>query len=185
VVSLVTREQILDYQTYGDQRAEIRSRILGIKAARRIHVGPVLTFLFENLDTIRYQIQEMIWAERIIREDAIRHEIDTYNELLGAPGGLGATLLVEVDDPAERAIRLSEWRDLPSYLYLRFEDGARVYATHDARQVDEDRLSSVQFLSFPCAGRAPVALGTDFPPLAAETVLTPEQRQALAHDIAG
>jgi hypothetical protein len=180
----VTREELLDYQTYGDRRDRIRAEILPIKARRRIRVGPHLMVLFENRDTVRYQIQEMMRAEQIVREDAIRHELATYNELLGGPGELGATLLVEVEDPAERALRLAEWRNLPGRLYLRFADGSQAFARFDPRQIDEQVLSSVQFLTFACGGQIPVAVGTDFPPLAAETRLTDEQRHALAEDLA-
>lgn len=179
----VTRDEILDYQTWSDRRPSVLPEVLRVKAERRIHLGRHLTFLFENRDTVRYQIQEMLRTEQLVREDAIRHEIDTYNELLGGQGGLGATLLVEVEDPAERDRRLVEWRDLPGRLYVGFEDGSRAYATFDARQVGEDRLSSVQFLKFDCGGRVPIAIGTDLAALRAEERLTDEQRRALAADL--
>lgn len=179
----VSRGEILDYETYGDRRDEVRARIFEVKAARRVHVGPSLTFLFENRETVRYQIQEMMRAERIVREDAIHHEIETYNELLGGPGELGCTLLVEIDDVAERALRLPEWTALPRHVYVRFEDGSRVYARFDERQVDPHKLSSVQYLKFACQGKTPVAVGTDFPPLATEAILTESQRRALAEDL--
>jgi hypothetical protein len=182
-VKPVMRDEILDYQTWTERRPGLLPEVLRIKAGRRIHLGPHLTFLFENRDTVRYQIQEMLRTEQLVREDAIRHEIDTYNELLGGPGALGATLLVEVEDPAERDRRLVEWRDLPGRLYVGFEDGTRAYATFDARQVGEDRLSSVQFLKFECGGRAPVLIGTDLAPLKAEARLSEDQRRALAADL--
>ena len=69
---------------------QIRPAILEAKAPRRVHVGGALTFLFENTDTIRYQVQEMVRAERMTREPDIRHELETYNELLGGQGELGA-----------------------------------------------------------------------------------------------
>jgi hypothetical protein len=180
----VAREELLDYQTYGDRRDEIRSRVMEIKALRRVHVGPYLTFLFENRDTVRYQVQEMMRAEQIVREDAIGHEPETYNELLGGPGESGATLLVEIEDPVERLRHLLEWRDLPGHLYLRFADGSQVFARFDERQVNGEKLSSVQFLTFACGGRVPVAVGTDFPPLVAEARLTDEQRAASTADLA-
>jgi hypothetical protein len=181
----VTRQELLDYQTYGDRREIIRAEVLKIKALRRIHLGPHLTLLFENRDTVRYQIQEMMRIEQIVREGAIRHELDTYNELLGGPGELGATLLVEVEDPAVRALRLAEWRDLPRRIYVRLEEGSQGFARFDARQMDADKLSTVEFLTFACGGKTPVAVGTDFPPLAVEVRLTDGQRAALTEDLAG
>ena len=119
----VGRTEILDYQTYEETRDELRAIVLAEKARRRIHVGDCMTFLFENLLTVRYQIQEMVRVERIVRERDILNEIDTYNAVLGADGELGCTLLVEIDDPEVRAIRLREWYRLPEHIYARFADG--------------------------------------------------------------
>ncbi|GIT46652.1 MAG: hypothetical protein Ct9H300mP12_12370 [Acidimicrobiales bacterium] len=66
------RDEILDWQTYADEREAMRSEVMAIKASRRIHMGEHLTFLFENHDTMRYQVQEIMRAERIVRESSIR-----------------------------------------------------------------------------------------------------------------
>jgi len=179
----VAREEILDYVTWGEQKPEALPAILAAKKLRRIHVGGVLTFLFENHDTIRYQIQEMVRVERMVKEADIQHEVDTYNEVLGTEGGFGCALLIEIDDPEERSLKLRELKGLPEHLYLRFEDGERAYASFDERQVGEDRLSSVQYLQFAAKGRVPVAVGSDHPGLMAEYALTAEQREALASDL--
>jgi hypothetical protein len=181
----VRREEILDLAAYERSREEVRSGVMAAKAKRRIHVAGALTFLFENTATIRYQIQEMVRVERMSREQDIRHEIDTYNELLGGPGELGCSLLIEIPDPAERDRKLREWLPLLGHLYAKLPDGRKVRATYDPRQVGTDRLSSVQYLKFDVKGEAPVALGTDLPALSGEAALTPEQREALRQDLAG
>ena len=180
----VRREEIMDPATYERSRSEIRTGILEAKRVRRVHVCGALTLLFENTATIRYQIQEMVRAEKMTRDEDVRHELETYNELLGGRGELGATLLIELPDPAERDVKLREWLDLPRHLYLALEDGAKVRASYDARQVGTDRLSSVQYLKFDVRGRTPVAAGSDLPPLTGETPLTREQRDALGADLA-
>jgi len=179
----VQRDQIVDYQSYEDIRPGLREKMYEMKKPRRIHVGDHLTFLFENDETIRYQIQEMMRTEQIVREDAIQHEIDTYNELLGGPGELGCSLLIEIEDAAQRAPLLTKWQDLPSPLYVTVEGGSKVYASFDPRQVGEDRLSAVQYIKFDTKGRVPLSIGADHPELTAETELTPEQREALAADL--
>lgn len=179
----VRREEILDYVTYEERRAKLRESIMAIKAVRRIHVGPVLTFLFENTDTVRYQIQEMVRAERIVREADIRHELETYNELVGGPGELGATLLIEIADAEARRAQLSAWTALPQHVYARLADGTRVAPVFDERQIEDGKLSSVHYLRFPLAGRVPVALVCDLPGPAGEALLTPEQRAALEQDL--
>jgi hypothetical protein len=182
-MSKVRRSDILDLQAYEARRDEIRAHVLGAKQLRRVHVGDVLTFLFENEETVRYQIQEMVRAERMHREADIQHEVDTYNELVGGPGELGCALLIEIPDAAERAPKLKAWRALPEHLYVKLADGRKVRATYDRRQIGDDRLSSVQYLKFEVGPGAPVAVGTDLPGLTAETTLTPEQRTALEADL--
>jgi hypothetical protein len=179
----VRREDLLDWVTYDERRAELRARAMAEKDRRRVVLGEHLTFLFENFATVRHQIQEMMRAEHIVREADIEHEIQTYNELLGGPGELGCTLLIAIEDPAERSRRLREWSALPEHLYVRLDDGRRVAARFDARQRGDDRLSSVQYLKFPTGGDLPVAVGTDLPGLAGEALFTEEQRAALAEDL--
>ncbi len=179
----VAREELLDLKAYDAQREAIRPGVFAAKQARRVHVGDALTFLFENADTVRYQIQEMIRAERLYREEEIRHELETYNEVLGGPGELGCALLIEIEDPVERDRKLRDWLRLPDHLYLKLPDGRKVRPTYDRRQVGGDRLSSVQYLKFDVGGALPVAAGSDLPALVAETAFSPEQRAALQADL--
>jgi hypothetical protein len=180
----VERSELVDFQTYRDGREKSRPQVLELKARRRVHVGEALTFLFENRDTVRYQVQEMMLAERIVREADIRHELDTYNELLGAEGELGATLLIEIEDVLARDQKLRAWVKLPEHLYAKLEDGTKVGAKFDSRQVSDGRLSSVHYVKFDVKGRVPVALGSDLPGLTVEGTLTRDQRDALAADLA-
>tara|TARA_B100000945_G_C20351854_1_gene582669 strand:- start:422 stop:973 length:552 start_codon:yes stop_codon:yes gene_type:complete len=179
----VTRKEILDYVTYEEQRDEFRKQMMKVKELRRINVGGVLSFLFENTDTVRYQIQEMIRVERIVKETDILHEIKTYNELLGDTGELGCTLLIEIDDSEEREEKLTQWLDLPKHLYISLEDKTKIRASFDDRQVGSARLSSVQYIKFNTEGKVPVAVGSDLPLLETETVLTFDQKEALSEDL--
>ena len=179
----VTREQILDWRAYEPVRAEVRRRVMSEKARRRVHAGDVLTFLFENAETMRDQIQEMVRLERLTDEADIAHELETYNAVLGGPGELAATLLVEIPDAAERAVKLARWTALPEHVYVRLDDGTKVRARYDAAQVSAERLSSVQYLIFATHGRVPIAVGCDLPELTVEQPLDEDQRAALAEDL--
>jgi hypothetical protein len=181
-VKPVERNEIIDYVTYEEGRDAFREKIFVVKAPRRLHIGEHLTLLFENHLTMLYQIQEMIRTERMVKEADIRHEIDTYNEVLGSEGEFGCTLLIEIDEPAVRDVKLKEWWQLPEKLYLQLEDGTRVWATFDERQRGDDRVSSVQYMKFNTGGKVPVAAGVDLPGLEGETRLTEEQRSALMAD---
>lgn len=181
----VDRSEILPFEEYERRRDAIRARVMEEKRLRRIHLGASLTFLFENALTMRYQVQEMVRAERLRKEEEIQHEVDTYNEVLGGPGELGCSLLIEIPDPKERDEKLRAWKALPAYLYVKLADGRKVRPAYDPRQVGEDRLSSVQYLKFPVGDAAPVAVGCDLPAAAGEVALTSEQRGALEADLRG
>jgi hypothetical protein len=180
----VERSEILDFLTYADRRDAIRASAMAAKDLRRVHLGEHLTLLFENRETIRYQVQEMVRAEQMVREADIQHELDTYNAVLGGEGELGCTLLIEIPDAALRPVLLRRWRGLPGHLHMTFTDGTRQPARFDAAQMDEDRLSSVQFLLFPVENRIPAGLLVDLPGLAAGTSLTPATQRALLEDLA-
>ncbi len=179
---LIQRHDIVDYQSYEDKRDEQREHIFGVKSDRRIHLGENLTFLFENRETLTYQIQEIMRAEQIVRESAIIDEINTYNAMLGDEGQLGCALLIEIPDAADRKPKLTAWLGLEASLYMRLADGSQVYATYDPMQVGTDRISAVQYLTFACPS-PPVSIGCDFPALLAEVELTEIQQVALAADL--
>ncbi len=181
----VERDEIIDYVTYTDRRNSLRAAALEAKALRRYRVGRYLCFLFENRETVRYQVQEMMRVEKMVRDKDIRHELQTYNELLGPDGRLGCSLLIGIDEPAVRDVKLRAWMDLNPHLYLRLEDGTLARATWDARQMGEDRLSAVQYLHFDTGGVSPVAVGCDHadPDAQGEHVFTGEERAALRADL--
>jgi len=179
----VRRDEILDYLTYSEKRSEIQKNILKVKELRRINVGGILSFLFENKDTVRYQIQEMMRVERIVKEEDIQHEIKTYNEILGNEGELGCTLLIEIDNATERDEKLSQWLDLPRHLFLKLENETKIFANFDERQIGDFRLSSVQYIKFNTEGKTPKAIGSDFPLFKGETLLTQKQKKALSNDL--
>lgn len=179
----VARTELMDWMTYDEQRNALRPAMLAIKADRRILLDDTFTFLFENRDTVRYQVQEMMRAEKIVRESDIAHELATYNDLLGGPGELGCTLLVGIEDEKRRAELLRAWLPLPHHIWAKMPDGSLVRPRFDARQVGDERLSSVQYLKFALGDEAPVEIGIDLPTLDVHVVLTPEQRAALAADL--
>lgn len=179
----VQRSELLDFVTYGEQRDRIRASAMAAKDLRRVHLGPHLTFLFENHETTRYQVLEMMRSEQMVRESDIQHELDTYNGLLGGEGELGATLLIEIDDAAARPELLRKWRDLPRRVAMTFEDGSETFASVDEDQFNEEKASSVQFLRFQVKGRAPKGLKAEHTAYAAEVDFSEAQRAALLADL--
>ena len=181
----VVREEILDFVTYTEQRAALRPAILEAKRVRRVSIGPYLTLLFENHQTIWYQIQEMMRVQRMVRERDIINEIETYNKLIGVDGGIGACLMIGIVEPGERAEKLSAWVGLLPTLYLELADGTKVAPRWDESAAEGERLSSVHYLQFPLGGQVPVAAGCDLdaPEARYRVFLSEETRRALRADL--
>jgi hypothetical protein len=145
-------------------------------------------FLFENRDTVRYQIQEMMRIERLQTPHEIAHEVKTYNELIPGPRELSASLLIEYETPAERDIWLRALLGLEHHIWFE-AGGQRSSARFDDRQISTDRLSSVQYIKFQLSPQQVEAfprgasIVVDHPKYPASQELTPEQLQELAADL--
>jgi len=164
--------------------------MIALKDRRHVRVGGHLTFLFENRETVRYQIQEMMRIERMALPEAIRHEVDTYNELIPNQGELSACLLIEYESPGERDVRLRELRGLEEHVWIAVADLPPTRARFDTRQISTDRLSSVQYIKFPLTAeqRAHWKNGARIvvrhPSFRAEQPLTAAQLAELGEDFA-
>ena len=144
----INLENIKGLEEYRKERDSFRKKIHAIKAFRRIIVGPYLNFLFENRDTMLYQIQEMIYTEGITSSTGIQHEIDTYNKMISNNFELKATLLIEFENEEMRRVKLSELMGLCDKIFLIINRKYEVSCSYDKKQINEKKLSSVQFLSF-------------------------------------
>ncbi|HEX3583522.1 MAG TPA: DUF3501 family protein [Thermoanaerobaculia bacterium] len=145
----ITRDEILDLGDYERRRDDVRASAIRARRERRVFLGPNATLSFENRETVRYQIQEMLRAERIAKPEEVDHEIETYSDLLPTDSELSATLMLEFPDDRVRLEKLTALRDIESHLYLAIDDAANAVAQFDRSQIGEDRLSSVQFIRFP------------------------------------
>lgn len=154
----VERNELLDLAAYEQIRPHFRQRVIDAKRRRRVEIGDHLSLVFENHDTVLLQIQEMLRTERITDERAIGHEITTYNDLIPKAGCLSATLFVEYDDAAERAVMLRQLATLRSGLHIVI--GAQRFTARFADQPGEelDRLPAVSFLMFELGAGAREAL---------------------------
>ncbi|HEY4160073.1 MAG TPA: DUF3501 family protein [Polyangiaceae bacterium] len=189
-MKLVERAELLGLAEYELIREPFRRRIIELKARRRVALGPNMTVLFENHDTVLFQVQEMLRTERINAEKAIRHELETYNELV--PGGreLSATVFIEYPERAERERMLVALAGVETAFFVRIV-GERSTVLPDRRGDDETRTMAVQYVKFPLseaaerllrAGAAEVSLGVEHPAYRAEVVLAPPTVESLRED---
>jgi hypothetical protein len=136
---------IADLRAYEREREEFRARIIDLKRRRRITVGPFITFVFENRDTIRFQIQEMARAEKLITDEAIQNELDTYNPLIPEPGQVSATMFIELTNEADLRTWLPRLVGVETQIELRLHDGSVVRCSVDedhAQQLTRDETTA-------------------------------------------
>jgi len=138
---------IIGPQRYEQQRDDIRRRIIALKKHRRVAIGDCVTLVFENHDTVFFQVHEMLRAEHITDLDAVREELEVYNALLPQPGELSATMLIEITDAEDIAARLLEFSGIDECLYLDI-GGERVRADFEPGRSRDDKLSAVQYVRF-------------------------------------
>ncbi len=144
----ISRHEILDLGDYERQRDEIRAGAMDARGARRMALGPNATLAFENRQTVLYQIQEMLRAERIAKEREVQHEIETYSDLLPSADELSATLMFEFPEEASRAVHLRDLVGFEDHLRLEIAGAGAAKPYFDRRQLDADQISAVQFVRF-------------------------------------
>jgi len=148
----VNRSDLLDLGGYEAIRERFRARIIEQKRHRRLSVGDHMTFIWENRDTMLYQIQEMLRTERITTEAAIEHEIETYNALVPKHGQLSSTLMIEYDDPAERRVMLDKLASLRTEVVISVGDRTFKGVFHDQPGEEPERLPAVNYVTFEVGG---------------------------------
>jgi hypothetical protein len=193
-VRKLTVEDIVDHRAYERERDEFRAGIIEMKRRRRIPLGDIVTIVFENTDTMRWQVQEMARAERMLTDEAIAHEVETYNELIPGAGELSATLFIELTDDASLRTWLPKLIGLEFHVHFELGDGSsRVQAVprDEERLTRDDITTTVHYLKFPfdAPQRAQLASGPahlviDHPEYQARVELTEAQRNELAGDFA-
>ena len=144
-------EDIVDREKYAGLRPSYRAAVIDYKRGRRLAVGENITLLFEDRETLHFQVQEMVWVEGIALPDKIQHEIDTYNELMPADRELSATLFVEITEAAEIRPALDRLIGVDEHVALIVGDedeAVEIKAQFDPKQMEEDRISAVQYIKF-------------------------------------
>jgi len=185
----IAREEILDLGVYERSRDNIRARAMTARGVRRIDVGPNATLAFENHETVRYQIHEMLRAERIAKDADVQHEVETYSDLLPSSDELSGTLMFEFPDADARAMHLSDLIGFENHFRLEFDSAGVSKAFFDRRQIDSDRISAVQFVRFPITEMQRKALMrgarivADHPRYSFSIQLPETLRRALAADL--
>ncbi len=186
----VILDDILGFTAYEKIRQQFRDEIIEKKKMRRVSVGDNVSIVFENRDTVIFQIQEMLRAERIADLDKIREEIAVYNELIPSPGELSATLFLEIEDQSHLREDLLKFLGIDEAVSLKVGNHVVPGRFEEGRSKD-DKISAVQYVKFPFdaaarqafLGGAKVELVINHLNYQATTVLRPEAQKSLAQDL--
>lgn len=149
-MSHIKRQSLLTLETYEKLRPDMRREAIERKSNRKVFIGPAVMMQFEDEVTIRYQIQEMLRAEKTFDEAGIEEELEAYNPLIPDGTNWKATQMIEYTDVDERDKKLVELKGLERHTYVQIAGHDKVYAIadEDMPRENEEKTSAVHFMRF-------------------------------------
>ena len=190
----ITRDSLMTLEAYSKYRKAHKPQIIAHRRLRSVQLGEHINLQFEDEQTIRYQIQEMLRIEKIFEEEGIQGEIEAYAPLVPDGSNWKATVLIEYPDAHERKRELARLIGVEDRLFIEVEGHARVYAIadEDLDRENAEKTSAVHFARFeftPAARQAvragaAVRLGCDHEHYPAHVSIPPETLASLAGDLA-
>ncbi|MET0690211.1 MAG: DUF3501 family protein [Candidatus Binatia bacterium] len=186
----IVLDDILGFAAYEQVREKFRNDIIDKKKKRRIALGDRVSVVFENRDTVTFQIQEMLRAERITDLDKIREEIAVYNELVPDTDELSATLFLEIEDQSHLREDLLKFLGIDQAVFLKVGERS-IQGRFEEGHSKEDKISAVQYVRFTFDPQSRQAfrageraeLIIDHPNYKARAVFAPDAQQSLAEDL--
>lgn len=150
MATMLSREDILSLEDYHKQRTDIRRMTMAHKKSRNLHVGPNVTLYFEDAITLKYQIQEILRAEKVFDEEGIIEELDTYNAMMPTGTNFKATMMIEYVDVAERVVALQKLIGIDKKTWVQVAGFDKVFAisNEDLDRETKDKTSAVHFMRF-------------------------------------
>ena len=191
----LNRDSLMTLERYAKERPEFRARVMAHKKNRTVHFGEHVMLIFEDELTIRYQIQEMLRAERIFEEEGIQDELDAYAPLVPDGSNWKATMMIQYPDIDERRRMLAQLIGVEDRVWVQVAGHGRVYAIadEDLERETAEKTSSVHFLRFELAPGmvgalkqgAAVEMGIDHPACSVSADVAPGVRDSLVGDLTG
>lgn len=187
----LTIQEIWPLAVYENVRQDFRRQVITHKKTRRVDVGPLMTFVFEDRITVKFQVQEILRVEKLTAPEAIAEELDGFNTMIPEDKHLSATLLISSPSEEEAPALLATLIGLHECVSIEV-GGEVIVATFDGGRENEKKISAVQYLDFSFSEKAkqllsssssPCTLRVKHPNYLHATILTPEVRESLRQDL--
>ncbi|MFQ5683939.1 MAG: DUF3501 family protein [Candidatus Binatia bacterium] len=186
----VTPDDIMGPSAYAKVRDDLLRHIIELKKRRRVQIGDKVSLVFENRDTVIFQIQEMLRAEKITDLGRIKEEVAIYNSSIPAPGELSATLFLEIEEQGHLRQDLLKFLGIDESVYLKVGPHT-IHGCFEEGRSKEDKISAVQYVKFPFRqeeiesfidGKQSIVLQIDHPNYQANVTMAQETRESLTED---
>ena len=189
---MLERQDLLTLEEYAEKRSSIRQETIQVKKLREVHLGEHIRMIFENKQTVQYQVQEMLRIEKIFESSEIQDELDVYNALVPNGANLKATMMIEYSDVAERIVALTELIGVEKSIYFQVGNHERAFpiCNEDLERETDVKTSAVHFMRFEftqemihdfIAGSA-IKVGSTHPNYDYEMTLDTESQKVLSGD---
>ena len=189
---MLERQDLLTLEEYAEKRSSIRQETIQVKKRREVHLGSHIRMIFENKQTVQYQIQEMLRIEKIFESSEIQDELDVYNALVPNGSNLKATMMIEYPDVAERVEALSRLIGVEKSIYFQVDGHDKVFpiCNEDLERETDVKTSAVHFMRFEFdqnmiadfVSGSDVKVGSAHPNYDYETSLDSQSQEALSED---
>ena len=189
---MLERQDLLTLEEYAEKRSSIRQETIQVKKLREVHLGSHIRMIFENKQTVQYQIQEMLRIEKIFESSEIQDELDVYNALVPDGSNLKATMMIEYPDVAERVEALSRLIGVEKSIYFQVDGHDKVFpiCNEDLERETDVKTSAVHFMRFEFdqnmiadfVSGSDVKVGSAHPNYDYETSLDSQSQEALSED---
>ena len=146
----LNKSDLFSLEEYSINRDSFRKKVLEEKRHRKVYIGEHVALLFENKNTIQYQIQEMLRIEKIFDADGIQEELDAYNPLIPDGTNLKAVMLIEYPNVEERKEKLKILKGIEKKIWIKVGSHNKVFAIadEDLEREDETKTSAVHYLRY-------------------------------------
>ena len=189
---MLERQDLLTLEEYAEKRSSIRLETIQVKKLREVHLGEHIRMIFENKQTVQYQVQEMLRIEKIFESSEIQDELDVYNALVPNGANLKATMMIEYSDVAERIVALTELIGVEKSIYFQVGNHEKAFpiCNEDLERETDVKTSAVHFMRFEftqemihdfIAGSA-IKVGSTHPNYDYEMTLNTESQKVLSGD---